>query len=97
MPLDHPAHSDHHTDLVQVDEIPKPTIHQTVLYRLPIWLYHLSASKVKSLIYGKTEEDGAEIVEGSDTESDETVTKARGEVTANGAGKRRAKRNGRAR
>jgi len=31
---------------LQVEEIPKPTIYQTVLFRLPIWAYNQSLGRV---------------------------------------------------
>lgn len=71
--------------LLDPEEIPKPTVRQTVLLRLPVWIYHKIKSRVVSVQpnYEQAESKGL------DATTD-------GEDSRNGAARKRGKRNGKA-
>ncbi|KAI9814093.1 MAG: hypothetical protein M1832_005981 [Thelocarpon impressellum] len=87
--------------LLDVEEIPKPTIRQTALVRLPVWLYRLSVGKALELTRGggtsgrAAADEADDTPEDSSTEGDEGFAKVRRKGT--NAATRRAKRNGRGR
>ncbi|KAI9808281.1 MAG: hypothetical protein M1825_004738 [Sarcosagium campestre] len=82
--------------LLDVDEIPRPTLQQTVLVRLPRWLFAKTAGR---LIGAPIEKDAGEILEESDATSDGdngTASSKSVSLANNIKAKRRAKRRERA-
>lgn len=51
----------------QVDEMPKPTIYQTAVFRLPLWLYSRSIGKA----LGKRTDENMTVVEGKEQDRTE--------------------------
>lgn len=80
--------------LLDPESLPKPTIRETILYRLPMWTY----STVRARITGPRKEyeqadlQGLEVIDG--TEDGETNSKQ--EPSSNGSARKRGKRNGKA-
>ena len=77
--------------MAQVDEIPKPTINDTVLVRLPIWIYNNSWGKY----FGKKTDDaemqellGDEQVE-EEADGDMATLKSAAQTNANAEARKR--------
>ncbi|KAI9782289.1 MAG: hypothetical protein M1816_001951 [Peltula sp. TS41687] len=88
--------------LLDVDEIPRPTIQQTVVFRLPMWLFtqligRLRGSTRRGTGNGEKEgEEGSDVTSSSD--SDEVTVEAEAGSAPNGGKSRwRARKMGRAR
>ncbi|KAI9818200.1 MAG: hypothetical protein M1827_000825 [Pycnora praestabilis] len=85
--------------LLDVDEIPRPTFKQTILFRLPFWFYGQATSRAMAPFRTKAEadlEDEEEKEEASSIEdSDDPIPKAK--TAASGTRQRRGKRNGKVR
>lgn len=80
--------------LLDVDEIQKPTFRQTVLVRLPVWIFNRSLGRMLGSSQAVKDVGESKEVDSSTEESDEAVTK---DTTAtNGTARRRGKRNGKA-
>ncbi|KAI9745380.1 MAG: hypothetical protein M1835_002588, partial [Candelina submexicana] len=77
--------------LLDVDEIPKPTIRQTALFRVPLWVFNKTAGKAMAL-FRKAESDDEEEEHSSSDESDEPTSAPK----ANGM-RKRVNKNGSAR
>ena len=78
--------------LLDVDEIPRPTLRQTVLVRLPIWLFDKSVGRILYRSQAVRTNEDANETDSSTEESDAAVEKARS--TANGKVRSRGRRNG---
>ncbi|KAI9880415.1 MAG: hypothetical protein M1830_003455 [Pleopsidium flavum] len=80
--------------LLDVDEIPRPMFRQTVLIRLPIWLFNKSMGRMLGSLHAA---DLAEDINEKDSgteESDEGIKKVK--TATNGTARRRGRRNGKA-
>ncbi len=80
--------------LLDVDEIPRPTIRQTVLVRLPVWLFDISVGRFLNLSQTPSTEDDPDEAESGIEDSDQAIAKAR--PSSNGKVRSRSKRNGKA-
>jgi curved DNA-binding protein CbpA len=76
--------------LLDVDEIPKPTIYDTVLFRLPIWAYGKTIGRITGGSQGADPEDEVS----DEVEDDFSIDTPN--PKANGAAKKRNKRGGKA-
>jgi curved DNA-binding protein CbpA len=74
----------------QVDEIPKPTVQQTMLFRLPVWGYKKTIGRLLGSETEEAEPAGAESSSNSDADTEDVSTAKR-------TARRRNKRNGKAR
>ncbi|KAI9840978.1 MAG: hypothetical protein M1838_003812 [Thelocarpon superellum] len=83
--------------LLDVNEIPKPTIRDTVLYRLPAWVAGQTVGRVVRYARGETDEAPMESDDESDTGSDEAAPKAKAATTVDAPARRRGKKHGRGR
>lgn len=79
--------------LLDPGEIPKPTFRQTVLFRLPLWIYR----KIQSRIAGvQSNYEQAELEDLEPTADREDADPTLAPVSRNGAARKRGKRNGKA-
>ncbi|KAI9800591.1 MAG: hypothetical protein M1833_003249 [Piccolia ochrophora] len=80
--------------LLDVDELPRPTISQTVLVQLPKWIYAKTAGRVVGSV-APQEDDGLTpegSSSGSDDESEDAPKKQKTSSRANGSARKRARR-----
>ena len=76
----------------QVDEIPRPTIKQTVLFRLPQWLFTQVTERARTP-FGKPSDDAIEGTESSSSsEGDEITVEVGTESAPNGKPSRRGRK-----
>lgn len=75
--------------LLDPDEIPRPTISQTVLFRLPVWVYE----KVRGRVWTRQTEENTEEADVDGVEDDE-LPAAEKKRSANGTARKRGKRGG---
>lgn len=80
--------------LLDVDEIPRPTFRQTVLVRLPIWLFTKSMGRILGSSHAADHAEDINETDSGTEESDEAIMKAK--TATNGTARRWGKRNGKA-
>ena len=79
--------------LLDTEEIPKPTFKQTIVFRLPLWIY----GKIRSRIVGvQSNYEQAELEDLETTKHEENAETALKQDSSNGTTRKRGKRNGKA-
>ena len=79
--------------LLDPEEIRKPTFKQTVLFRLPLWIYHTIRSRIPGV---QSNYEQAELQDLEPTTDGEDADPALKHDSRNGTARKRAKRNGKA-
>ena len=76
--------------LLDLDEVHKPTFRDTVLFRLPIWIY----ASMRSRVSGRSSESEDDVDDESTSAEENGDVIADAKPATNGAARRRTKRNG---
>ncbi|KAI9823209.1 MAG: hypothetical protein M1826_000222 [Phylliscum demangeonii] len=84
--------------LLDVNEIRRPTITQTILFQAPLWLYHTAVDRVGGLVQGRSHPAaaGVDTSSSSDSEVEAVTVEAAAPSAPNGRPTGRAQRTGRA-